>query len=186
MEEVQLQYALLASDGRTPLGEANAVELDVLMQRWLIYGVYQGCSRAVSGIVGTLTCIVSVSQCVRAPFRQWLIEQLPTHQGSIGATQGAVLMSVPLVRIMSATHTTARRNTSRPYNAPKLAIHPREWGQSHLETLLTLGACAATIGGLCVGAAAAFALACLRWRRRVEWSDAWEHIAASHARKLRA
>jgi hypothetical protein len=188
IEDVVFQYTLLASDGRTPLIKASYafddVALDALVQRWLLYGVYQGCTRTVLGITGTLTCVVSVPQCVRAPFREWLLAQLPIQQPAIASTQGAVLMSSPRVRIRAAPKLRHNSNNNgaslRPSNAPELIIRPRAWGQSHLQPLFTLGACAATLSGLTIGTVTACALAYLRYRRRSDWARVEE------AHRLRA
>jgi hypothetical protein len=190
-DDVQFQYALLASDGRTPIATPQSegeyyTTLDALMRRWLSYGVYQGCTRVALGTAGTLSCVVSVPQCVRALFREWLIEQLPLHQLAIAAAQGALVrLSSPRVYIRpTPRRANNNNNATRPTNAPALIIRARAWGQSHLQSLLTFGMCAATLGGLAVGAAAACALACLRWRRRAAWSETWAHLM--EARRLRA
>ena len=182
IEDVQLQYSLAASDGPLPAFDASAA-LDALMHRWLLYGVYQGCVRASLGVVGTLTCVLSVPQCVRAPFREWLLKELPAQQAAIASTQGAaVRMSPPSIRILPSTLRRHANATARPTHAPALVIRPRAWGQSHLEPLLTLGACAAVLGGLTAGVAAACALAYVHWRRRAE-QTARAHV---EARRLRA
>ena len=164
MEDVQLQYATSA-DG--PLLPEEAAALDALMHRWLLYGVYQGCARASLGVTGTLTCVLSVPQCVRAPFREWLLAQLPAQQAAIASTQGGVRLSAPSVRILVGTRRSTADVHARPAHAPALVVRPRAWGQSHLEPLLTLGACAAVLGGLTAGVAAACALACASSRRRL-------------------
>ena len=189
MEDVQLQYTLAtAGDGPLPAAPSDALLLlDTLMHRWLLYGIYQGCARVSLDVTGTLTCTLSVPQCVRAPFREWLLEQLPAQQAAIAATQGAsaIRMSAPRIRVLSsplrryrnASFSSSSAN-ARPTHAPALIIHPRAWGQSHLETLLTLGVCAAVVGGLTAGVAAACALAYVRW-----WTTTSRH---AEARKLRA
>ena len=173
-------------------------DLDTLMIAWLAapplnkQATFQGCGAAVqTDQLGTLTCTFAAASCVASEFRSWMLSPpaglLARSRDALAACLGAptLVLGAPLLqRVPVVTPLSQRPRAARPTDAPVLVVPRRHWGQSHFETLGTLGLVSAVLCGLSVGAAAMCALACVRAHRRRTSRGLYAALARVHDRVM--